>query len=59
MNFGNTLFIQNETISSDRVYKADKIIVGKDVNSSGIYGPVIFEKGEIKMYQKKLSLIIM
>ena len=54
VNNGGTIYIQNEIISSDRTYRAERIIIGNSVDNSRISGPVVFEKGKINMYAKEI-----
>ncbi len=47
------VYIQNETINNDRVYKAHRIEIGKNVSSEIESGDVIFNSGNIDITSNK------
>lgn len=44
-----TLYIQNETISENKIYRANKISVGSNVTSSKPSGPVVFSGNNVSL----------
>lgn len=50
------VYIQNETIASDKNYEADIIKVGTAVTSSKTKGPVVLDKGTIELKAKSITI---
>ena len=55
-DFTGTLYIQNETISESKIYRANKISVGNSVTPSKPSGPVVFSGNNISLSGKEVII---
>jgi len=56
LNTPNVIYIQNDTITGNRIFSADNIYVGKDVTDDKPYGDVTLGQGPITLKAKSVII---
>ena len=56
LNTPNVIYIQNDTITGNRIFSADNIYVGKDVTDEKPYGDVTLGQGQITLKAKSVII---
>ena len=56
IDYPDTLFIQNQTVSGPRQFSAEDILVGSNVNSSMTSGQVVFDGNSISLSAKNIEI---